>query len=315
LARLPPQSLPLVRAILLRLVTPDRTRSIVSLEELNELNANASEIQKVVDELVQARLLVVQTGSGVATVEIVHESLLHSWPTLKRWLEESGEDAAFLEQLRTAARQWQQNEQDQNLLWRGELAEEAARFSRRNRGELTANQKEFLEAVVAAGLRQVRRRRALTVGAVVVLSLLVAASAVALVVIQGARKEAQHQAEVASLAEGDALRNLEVAQEKEKERALAAAEAQQAAADLRVKQQQLLDALSRAEEAAQAAKSAEKNAVKNARVALLAKRRAEEAKRHADASRREVQAMLAKEETRAKRLEEQLGSPLIDTLK
>jgi hypothetical protein len=53
---------------------------------------------------VQARLLVVQTGGGAsgATVEIVHESLLHSWPTLKRWLDEGQEDAGFLEQLRNS---------------------------------------------------------------------------------------------------------------------------------------------------------------------------------------------------------------------
>ncbi|MBS1153989.1 MAG: ATPase, partial [Myxococcaceae bacterium] len=136
LARLNPAALPLVRTILLRLITPDRTRAIVSLDELRELNANPAEVQKLVDELVQARLLVVQTGSGAATVEIVHESLLHSWPTLRRWLEESGEDAAFLDQLRVAARQWTQNDQDHHLLWRGELAEEATRFQRRNRSEL-----------------------------------------------------------------------------------------------------------------------------------------------------------------------------------
>ncbi len=322
LARLNPASLPLVRSILLRLITPDRTRAIVSMEELRELNTNAAEVQKLVDELVQARLLVVQTGSGVATVEIVHESLLHSWPTLKRWLEESGEDAAFVDQLRTAARQWQQNDEDAHLLWRGELAEEAARFQRRNRGELTQAQKKFLEAVVQATVREARQQRAVTIGAVVVLSLLVAASAVALVVIQKARNEAQHQAEVANIAEAEAVKNLEAAQLKEKERAIAqaeatanAAEAQKAAAELRVKQQELIDALNKAEEAANAAKASEGKAVRNASEALEAKRRSEEAKKRADAARQEVQGLLAKEKDRATRLEEQLGSPVIDTLK
>ncbi|MFN7133614.1 MAG: serine/threonine protein kinase, partial [Myxococcales bacterium] len=99
----------LVRAIFLRLVTPERTRAIASITELRELSQDAPEIQRIIDQLVQARLLVVQSGGGAdgASVEIVHESLIHSWPTLKRWLDETGEDSAFLEQLRNAARQWQ----------------------------------------------------------------------------------------------------------------------------------------------------------------------------------------------------------------
>ena len=95
--------------LFLRLVTPERTRAIVSVDELRELTRDAGEVQRLIDQLVQARLLVVQTGGGAtgATVEIVHESLIHSWPTLKQWLDEGQEDAAFLEQLRNAARQWQ----------------------------------------------------------------------------------------------------------------------------------------------------------------------------------------------------------------
>lgn len=322
LARLPPQSQPVVRAIFLRLVTQDRTRALVSLDEVRELSKSPLEVQLLVDELVQARLLVVQTSGGAATLELVHESLIHSWPTLKRWLEETGEDAAFLEQLRTAARQWQQKGQSDDLLWRGELADEAARFQRRFRGALSEGQQRFLQAVVDRGQRAARRRRALTVGAVAFLSLLLAASAVALVVIQGARHEAQEQAAAAQIAEAQAKSNLEDAQQKEKERARAQAEAEQAAAALRAnqaelvkKQQELMDALNHAEQAAEDARRAETRAVHNAKEAQAAKTRADEARQHADQMRKEVQTLLAREQDRAQKLEEQLGSPVIDTLK
>jgi len=314
-SRLPPASQPLVRSLFLRLVTSDRTRALVSMEELAELSKDANELQLLVNELVQARLLVVQTGSGVATVEIVHESLIHSWPMLKRWLEESGEDAAFLEQVRGASRQWMSKGEDTDLLWRGELADEAARFLRRHKGELPDSQRRFLDAVVDQEQRAARTRRTAMVGAVVFLSLLVAASVVALIVIQKARGEAQEQAVAAQVAEAEAKDNLAVAQKKEQERARAAADAEKAAAELRTKQQELIDALNRAEEAAEEAKVAQKSALKNAFAAFNAKKRAEDARERADAARREVQVLLTKEQERASRLEKQLGSPVIDTLK
>src|SRR5262249_7062594 len=98
----------LVRPILLRLVTPERTRAIVPMAELRELSREVGEVQRLVDQMVDARLLVVQTleGGKGSTVEIVHESLVQGWPTLRRWLDENQDDAALVDQLRVAARQW-----------------------------------------------------------------------------------------------------------------------------------------------------------------------------------------------------------------
>jgi serine/threonine protein kinase/energy-coupling factor transporter ATP-binding protein EcfA2 len=316
-SKLPTSAQALARALFLRLITADRTRAIVSLDELKELHPNAAELKTVLDELVQARLLVVQTGGGggAATVEIVHESLLHSWPMLKRWLDESGEDAAFLEQLRTAARQWGQKNRPDELLWRGELADEAARFQRRYKGPLPDLQKGFLDGVVALTKREARRKRTLTVGAVVFLSLLLAASMVALIVIRKAQFEAETQAVNAKLAEAAAKESLEAAEKKERERAAAQAEAEKAAGELRVKQQELVQALRDAEDAAEEARQAESKAQKNALAALTAKKASEDAKARADVARKKVQELLAAEQERARRLEDQLGSPVMDTLK
>ena len=54
----------LIRAVLLRLVTPERTRAIVPVDELRELSREVGEVQRLIDQMVDARLLVVQTLEG-----------------------------------------------------------------------------------------------------------------------------------------------------------------------------------------------------------------------------------------------------------
>jgi serine/threonine protein kinase len=320
--KIPPQAQALVRQIFLRLVTPDRTRAIVGIDELKELAPNSSELQGLVDELVQARLLVVQTGGGAATVEIVHESLIHSWPMLKRWLEESGEDSAFLEQVRNAARAWSLKGKPEDLLWRGELADEALRFQRRYRGNLPTTQKEFLDSVIDLSARQVRRRRTLTAAAIGFLSLLVVAATVGMVVIASARAEAQEQAVAALKAEGEAKNNLLEAQKKEKERAEAAAKAEKSAQELVVALESAREATKAAEAAAKAAdlaaetaRKAEMNAKMNAKQALEAKQAAESARKNAEREKQKADRLKAEAEERARRVEQQLGGSVIDELK
>ena len=320
--KIPPQSQALARAIFLRLVTADRTRAIVGMDELKELHSNAAELQSLVDELVQARLLVVQTGAGAATVEIVHESLIHSWPMLKRWLEESGEDSAFLEQVRNAARQWTQKGKAEDVLWRGELAEEALRFQRRFRGNLPAAQKAFLDAVIDLSAQQARRKRSLTIAAIGFLGMLVVVATIGLVVIAAARADAQEQATVAIKAEAEARGNLAKAVRKEQERAEAAARAEKAASELVVALEQAREATKSAENAAKLADAAAEtarvamlSAKRNEKSAMEAKQAAEAAKKYAEREKAKADRLKADAEARAKRVEEQLGSSVIDDLK
>jgi len=331
LAELPVQARTLARSVVLRLVTPERTRAIVSMEELRELSRDANEIQLLIDHLVQARLLVVQTGGGStgATVEIVHESLIHSWPTLKRWLDEGQEDSAFLEQLRNAARQWQANGQDSDLLWRGEVVEEAQRFDRRHRGELPQVQRAFLDASFRQSAKSARRKKALVASAGAFLVLLVAASAVALVVIRQSQQEAQKQAVVARVAEtqareaeglarkaeAEAVQRLAEVQAKEIERQRAQSEAEAANAqvaltnsELQKKNEEMLLALRRAKFASWRAKTEKKNAEQNAVAAR-------EAQQEAIRAAKQLQDLLSREQERVSRLQTQLGSPVIDDLK
>ncbi|MBZ4401797.1 MULTISPECIES: serine/threonine protein kinase [unclassified Myxococcus] len=323
LAGLSSQERALARAVCLRLVTAERTRAIVSMEELRELTRDTDALQRLIDGWVQARLLVIQTGgSSGSSVELVHESLIGSWPTLKRWLDEGQEDAAFLEQLRAAARQWQAKGRDGGLLWRGEMADEARRFQRRYRGELPQSQRAFLDAVGAQAKRLARVKRAFIVGAVALVSMLFAAAAVALVFIREAQQEAEHQAIIALRAEATA-RNAEFLAKRSE------AEAQERLAEVRAKEEDRRAAQSRAEEANERVEATNQTLVlRNAELvtalkrakwarfhANVAMRRAEQSALSARQARAEAERLLQREQERTLRIQSTLGSPFIETLK
>jgi len=197
LAEMPSAHHPIAKAVLLRLVTPERTRAIVDLADLQTLAADAGEVRQVVDRLVEARLLVVQT-QGATTVELVHESLVTSWPALRRWLDEGQEDAAFLAQLATSAKQWEARNHAPGVLWRGDAMEDAQRWARQRPRPLPAREQAFLDAVLALARRGRRVRVAALVAVFTVLAGIAGGGWIAFVRVHAAEQLAtarQHQAE------------------------------------------------------------------------------------------------------------------------
>jgi serine/threonine protein kinase len=322
---------PLLRAVLLRLVTPERTRAIVPMEELRELSREVGEVQALVDHMVDARLLVVQNleGGKGSTVEIVHESLIANWPTLRRWLDETQEDAALVDQLRVAARQWQAMGRSPDLLWRGETADEAKKFRRRYKGPLSESERAFLDEVISYDGALQRRRRAAVVGGFIALGVIVIAAMVALVVIQRRGEEAkrsaklaEEQTELSQRAELEAKTALAAAQQKEQERQQAEVAKQRVEAakevvdtkldtaeqDITKKNAELVVALDQAKRAAALAIANEKKAVE-------AESEAESAKNDALLQKTLAEGLLKLETERRKKLEQQIGSPIVDELK
>jgi serine/threonine protein kinase len=190
------QKAPLVRALLLRLVTAERTRAIVPLAELRELSREVGEVQRLIDQMVDARLLVVQTleGGKGSTVEIVHESLVQGWPMLRRWLDENQDDAQLVDQLRVAARQWQQKSFDAGLLWRGDAAAEARTFRARYKGPLSHVERGFLDTVVHHDAADARRHRTAITAGLVTLAISAVVAAGLLAVLQSSRTAAEDSA-------------------------------------------------------------------------------------------------------------------------
>ena len=309
MAQLPGGALALAKALLLRLVTPERTRAMVTMDELSELAAQPAEraeLAQLVDRLVHARLLVVQTGEGAsATVELVHDSLIQTWPVLMRWLDESHGDSVFLTELRQAARQWEARGRRSGLLWRGEAVEEARLWMRHYRGALTPLQQEFLQAAFNLEARFARRRRWLVAGVIVVLLVLVAAAGVALLLIRDAQKEAVAQAAVARQAEREARA--------ERERAVAASDqlatANQALARNNTELATAVEAAQAAQRDAEAARAraevAQTEARRDRQHAVNKEEEARAAESRAHAANAHLQNLLDQERERVRRLEQE----------
>jgi hypothetical protein len=305
-------------------VTPERTRAIVPMAELRELSREVGAVQRLVDQMVDARLLVVPTleGGKGSTVEIVHESLVQGWPALRRWLDENQDDAALVDQLRTAARQWQAKSRDPGLLWRGETADEAKKFRKRYKGPLSDVERGFLDAVVAYEQAALRRRRAAVIGGFTVLSALVIGAMVVAFFMNRLRTEAKRQEAAAVVNAQEAQRQLEIAQQKERERQEADAKKMEALAQkkevtkaLDVSKEQLAEAnaelsvaLNEALENEKQAKKEERRAERNEARAKEAEAAAVIAKDEALAAKAEAETAYRKERDRADRLQKQVGT-------
>jgi serine/threonine protein kinase len=325
------QSAALVRAILLRLVTPERTRAIVPLAELRELSREVGEVQRLVDQMVDARLLVVQTleGGKGSTVEIVHESLVQGWPTLRRWLDENQDDAALVDQLRTAARQWHQKGHDPGLLWRGEIADEAKKFRKRYKGPLSDVERGFLDAVVQLELQAIRRKRRNVVLGFVVLSGLVLAAMVAAVFFQRQKAEQARLAKAEADASAEAKKERALAEQRlidfkkeqaEKERV--EAEKRKVALKLATTDQNLKEtyvqlqiAYGEVKENLDKAEKAKARAEREEKAAKAAQAEAVTARNEAVTAKAETEKLLKAERERVEEMKKQLGSTTIDVLK
>ena len=249
LSGLGPAEQRLVRSIFLHLVTSDRTRAVRTIEELCELTGADRQVEALVRLLVESRLLVVQTSehtppgeSSTSTVELVHEAMIDSWPTLAHWLEDSQEDALALEQLHTAARQWHEHGRGRDLLWRGSHLLETQAWRRRYRDHLPPLPSEFLDASATHAARLATRKRWAIVGTMVFLAGVATAALVGLLAIRAAEQQLRAK-------EADRQELLEKYDGVREERTWTKVQLREALDALRVEHARTVLALGRAEEA------------------------------------------------------------------
>ncbi len=152
---------PLVREIFRNLVSAQGTRVPTVKEELLTVFAYREGAAGVLGRLIDARLLT-SAGEGV---EIIHESLLTAWPRLVRWQAQDAEGAVLRDQLRQAARAWQERGRPEDLLWMGTSYRELALWSERYAGRLSATEQAFADAATRLAGSQ-RRNRRIAIGAV-----------------------------------------------------------------------------------------------------------------------------------------------------
>ena len=192
LEKLSPAQHAAARRMLLRLVTPARTRAVVAFDTL--LEAGGEQGRAVVDRLVEERLVSLRETDGDAgpNVELVHEALIQHWHTLASWLSADEEGQRVAHALARAAEQWSERGRTRAALWRDDMLDDLRRWRRRAEPVLTDLELSFAGESEREQRRGRRIRRGLALGA----AALTAAAAVVLFVLWRQALAARERAEV-----------------------------------------------------------------------------------------------------------------------
>ncbi len=136
-------------------------------------------VHRAVTKLANARLLVTERDPHTeqASVEIIHDALLHEWRELSLWIREQREFLLWRQRLSERLREWEEKRRDKSVLLRGALLSEAQRWQGRQAGDLFPDEETFIEASRRAA---VNRKRALTATAILGLTVVVGLALVAL---------------------------------------------------------------------------------------------------------------------------------------
>ena len=195
LERIGQERVPIVRELVRNLVTAQGTRATVDRDELlsvfsDDTPANVPgpsesprrQAADVLDALVDARLLTsyelpsdAREAAGHRRIEIVHESLLTAWPRLVRWQTQDQDGAQLRDQMRQAARLWEERGKPDDLLWTGTSFREYELWRERYAGALSSGEGQFAHAMTARARRR-RRQRVASLAAVITAAIAVAVS-------------------------------------------------------------------------------------------------------------------------------------------
>ncbi len=161
------------RRIIIQLVRPgegtEDTRRVATVQELVQQD------RAVVQRLADARLVVTgRDSSGVETIEVAHEALIRGWQRLQEWMQADRVFREWQERVRAALRQWERSGRDEGALLRGAPLAEAEAWLRERGGEISQQERDYIET--SGMLRERERQRVMrgTIAAVIVLLLLLA---------------------------------------------------------------------------------------------------------------------------------------------
>ena len=199
LAELLPEDVVVARELLLRLVTPQRTRRVLHRGEL--LDGLGAEAGGILDRLIVGRLVAIRRRDRVdasgAEIELTHESLTYTWARLARWLEEDHEQRVQLDDLGRAARIWDRQGRPDTGLWHGEALTAAERLLRDRPAKIPTLVSAFVEAATALRARGRRRRRLATLAGIGALLTIALVSLGAAWVVSRSESRARDQRDLA----------------------------------------------------------------------------------------------------------------------
>jgi WD40 repeat protein len=132
---LPTNERPIARQLLLRLVRFGQglevSRDRVLQQQLIHSLSDETAVIHVLNQFIHARLIRQTSGTTAEnnTVELAHEALLTHWPQFIGWLEEERVAQRNRLQLASMAAQWSALQQDESVLLRGRLLEDARSYN------------------------------------------------------------------------------------------------------------------------------------------------------------------------------------------
>ncbi len=160
------ERIPIVRELFRNLVTAEGTRAVREWNDLLSIfeAPQLESAEEVLRELIDARLLTSyeiheDEQEPTRRVEIIHESLLANWPRLVRWQTQDQEGAQLRDELRQAARAWDEHDRHDDRLWTGTAFREYQLWRERYPGGLTDLEEAFAADMTSLAGRRRRRRR------------------------------------------------------------------------------------------------------------------------------------------------------------
>jgi DNA-binding SARP family transcriptional activator/WD40 repeat protein len=145
-AALSPDEGRMLRDILLRLVEAAPDGALVARRVDHALLAVDDAHARIVDRLVDARLLTTDEES----VQVSHEALAREWPRLNEWLGDDIEGQRIMRHLSAAASAWDTMGRPDSELYRGRRLTAAQHWRESAHPALTAVEDEFLDAASAS---------------------------------------------------------------------------------------------------------------------------------------------------------------------
>jgi DNA-binding SARP family transcriptional activator len=133
------------RDILLRLVEPSPGGGVICQRVDHGSVATDDAHARVIDNLVDARLIT----SDEESVQLAHEAVAREWPRLLEWLAEDAEGQRIMRHVSAAARAWDVMGRPDSELYRGARLAATVQWRESGRPVLTAVEAAFIDAAVA----------------------------------------------------------------------------------------------------------------------------------------------------------------------
>jgi formylglycine-generating enzyme required for sulfatase activity len=148
----------LFRRLFTRLVSVGEATDTRRVVDREELGRDAWELaQRLAGE--KNRLVVTSADRDRETAEVIHEALIHGWPTLDRWIASDRRLQLWLRELKPFLEAWRKNPQDDGTLLRGSLLVGAEAWLAVRGEDLSDEERSYIRASIELREKTLRQNK------------------------------------------------------------------------------------------------------------------------------------------------------------